>query len=239
MMNVKLLSAYAVITTGIGRPGSTFCVCALNALQNSMFARTDPSLSRPDVQFHLATLSSDVAGSPVHEFSGFTLSVCQLQPESRGFVRVKSPDPLAAPAMQPRYLSTERDRATTVAGLRLSRKLAATRALSPYVADEYLPGPAATTDADLLEFARNKGATIFHPAGTCKMGPAGDAMAVVDAELHVHGVGNLRVVDCSVMPSLVSGNTGAPVIMAASQSGRVARGQNRRMRRAKRKPSCA
>ncbi len=191
---------------------------AVGINQGGMFARTDPSLSRPDVQFHLATLSSDVAGSPVHEFSGFTLSVCQLQPESRGFVRVKSPDPLAAPAMQPRYLSTELDRATTVAGLRLSRKLAATRALSPYVADEYLPGPAATTDADLLEFARNKGATIFHPAGTCKMGPAGDAMAVVDAELHVHGVGNLRVVDCSVMPSLVSGNTSAPVIMIAEKA---------------------
>jgi choline dehydrogenase len=133
-------------------------------------------------------------------------------------VRVKSPDPLAAPAMQPNYLSTERDRATTVAGLKLSRRLAATRALSSYVAGEYLPGAAATTDADLLEFARNKGATIFHPSGTCKMGPAGDTMAVVDPELRVHGIGNLRVVDCSVMPTLVAGNTNAPVIMIAEKA---------------------
>jgi choline dehydrogenase len=191
---------------------------AVGINQGGVFARTDPSLARPDVQFHLATLSSDMAGSPVHEFSGFTLSVCQLQPESRGFVRVKSSDPLAAPAMQPRYLSTERDRAMTVAGLRLSRKLAATRALAPYVAAEYMPGPAATTDADLLEFARNKGATIFHPAGTCKMGPQGDTAAVVDPELRVHGMDHLRVVDCSVMPTLVSGNTSAPVIMIAEKA---------------------
>ena len=121
-----------------------------------------------------------MAGSPVHTFPGFTMSVCQLRPESRGFVRAKSADPLAAPAMQPHYLSTAHDRATLVAGIRLARRLAATRALSPYVAGEYLPGTGAATDDDLLEFARNKGATIFHPAGTCKMGPAGDAMAVVD-----------------------------------------------------------
>ena len=191
---------------------------AIGINQGGLFARTDPSLARPDVQFHLATLSSDMAGSPVHTFSGFTLSVCQLRPESRGFVRIKSPDPLAAPAMQPRYLSTVRDRATIVAGIRLARRLAATRALSPYVAGEYLPGPAATTDDDLLAFARNKGATIFHPAGTCRMGPAGDAMAVVDPELRVHGLDRLRVVDCSVMPTIVSGNTNAPVIMIAEKA---------------------
>jgi choline dehydrogenase len=191
---------------------------AIGINQGGMFARTDPSLARPDVQFHLATLSSDMAGSPVHTFSGFTMSVCQLRPESRGFVRVKSADPLAAPAMQPCYLSTAHDRSIIVAGIRLARRLAATRALSPYIAGEYLPGAAATTDGDLLAFARNKGATIFHPAGTCRMGPAGDDMAVVDPELRVHGLDGLRVVDCSVMPTIVSGNTNAPVIMIAEKA---------------------
>jgi choline dehydrogenase len=191
---------------------------AVGINQGGMFARTEPSLSRPDVQFHLATLSSDMAGSPVHTFSGFTMSVCQLRPESRGFVRAKSPDPLAPPALQPRYLSTPRDCATVVAGIRLARRLATTASLSPYVAGEYLPGAQAESDADLLAFARNKGATIFHPAGTCKMGPAADAQAVVDAALRVHGIGGLRVVDCSVMPTIVSGNTNAPVIMIAEKA---------------------
>ncbi len=191
---------------------------AIGINQGGMFARTDASLARPDVQFHLATLSSDMAGSPVHTFSGFTMSVCQLRPEARGFVRLKSPDPLAAPAMQANYLSTPRDRATIVKGIRLARRLAATRAFAPYVAGEYRPGPDAATDDDLLEFAKSKGATIFHPAGTCKMGPATDANAVVDRALRVHGVAALRVVDCSVMPTLVSGNTNAPVIMIAEKA---------------------
>ncbi len=191
---------------------------AVGINQGGMFARTEPSLSRPDIQFHLATLSSDMAGSPVHTFSGFTMSVCQLQPESRGYVRAKSPDPLAPPALQPRYLSTPQDCATVVAGIRLARRLAATAALSPYVAGEYLPGRQAESDDDLLAFARAKGATIFHPAGTCKMGPAADAQAVVDAALRVHGIAGLRVVDCSVMPTIVSGNTNAPVIMIAEKA---------------------
>jgi choline dehydrogenase len=191
---------------------------AVGINQGGMFARTDPALTRPDVQFHLATLSSDMAGSPVHTFSGFTMSVCQLNPESRGHIRPKSPDPLAAPSIQPNYLSTPHDRATIVAGIRLARRLAATRALTPYVAGEYRPGPQAVSDDDLLEFARSRGATIFHPAGTCKMGPAADARAVVDPELRVHGVPGLRVVDCSVMPTLVSGNTNAPVIMIAEKA---------------------
>jgi len=191
---------------------------AVGINQGGIFARTDPALTRPDVQFHFATLSSDMAGSPVHAFPGFTMSVCQLRPESRGFVRVRSPDPMAAPAMQANYLSTRNDRATLVAGIRLARRLAATRALSPYVAGEYLPGPEAVTDDDLLEFARDKGATIFHPSGTCKMGPATDPLAVVDPQLRVHGIASLRVVDCSIMPTLVSGNTNAPVIMIAEKA---------------------
>jgi choline dehydrogenase len=121
--------------------------------------------------------------------------------------------------MQPNYLATENDRSTLVAGIRLARKLAATRALAPYVRGEYRPGPAAQSDDELLEFAKNTGGTIFHPSGTCKMGDIrSDSTAVVDSELRVHAVSALRVVDCSVMPTLVSGNTNVPVVMIAEKA---------------------
>jgi choline dehydrogenase len=192
---------------------------AVGINQGGIFARTDRSAATPDVQFHVATLSSDMAGSPTHTFPGFTFSVCQLRPESRGRVGIKSADPLDAPMMQPNYLSTVGDRQTLVAGIRLARRLAATRALAPYVKSEYRPGPAAVTDDDLLEFAKNTGGTIFHPSGTCKMGDrARDPMAVVDARLRVHGLESLRVVDCSVMPTLTSGNTNVPVVMIAEKA---------------------
>ena len=191
---------------------------AVGINQGGLFARAMPHSTRPDVQFHFATLSSDMAGSPVHDFPGFTMSVCQLRPTSRGTVHLKSPDPLAAPAMQPNYLASHEDRATLVAGIRLARTLAATSPLCDYVAAEYRPGPAAQSDEDLLEFARNTAGTIFHPSGTTKMGPATDPSAVVDAELRVHGCEGLRVVDCGVMPTLVSGNTNAPVVMIAEKA---------------------
>jgi choline dehydrogenase len=191
---------------------------AVGINQGGIFARACPDATTPDVQFHIATLSSDMAGSPTHTFSGFTMSVCQLRPQSRGWVRIRSADPLTAPAMQANYLSTQADRETLIAGIRLARQLAATGALSPYVKCEYRPGPGAESDADLLEFARNTGGTIFHPSGTCKMGDASDRQAVVDPELRVHGVDGLRVVDCSIMPTLTSGNTNVPVIMIAEKA---------------------
>jgi choline dehydrogenase len=187
--------------------------------QGGIFARAMPDAATPDVQFHIATLSSDMAGSPTHEFPGFTMSVCQLRPTSRGYVRIKSNDALQAPSMQPNYLSTDYDRRSIVAGIRLARALAATPSLSPYVKSEYRPGPDAQDDHALLEFARNTGGTIFHPSGTCKMGDiASDPMAVVDAQLQVHGVGGLRVVDCGIMPTVPSGNTNVPVIMIAEKA---------------------
>jgi choline dehydrogenase len=191
---------------------------AVGINQGGIFARAMPDATRPDVQFHFATLSSDMAGSPVHEFPGFTMSVCHLQPTSRGTVRIRSADPFEPPAMQPHYLSTPDDRATLIAGIRLARTLAATRAMRPYVESEYRPGAGAVSDDDLLEFAKNTGGTIFHPSGTTRMGPAGDPMAVVDPELRVHGVDRLRVVDCGVMPTLVSGNTNVPVVMIAEKA---------------------
>jgi choline dehydrogenase len=191
---------------------------AVGINQGGIFARAMPDATRPDVQFHFATLSSDMAGSPVHEFSGFTMSVCHLQPTSRGTVRIRSTDPLTPPAMQPRYLSTPEDRATLITAIRLARKLAATNAMRPYVESEYRPGAAAASDDDLLEFAKNTGGTIFHPSGTTRMGPAGDPLAVVDPQLRVHGMERLRVVDCGVMPTLVSGNTNVPVVMIAEKA---------------------
>jgi choline dehydrogenase-like flavoprotein len=189
---------------------------AIGINQGGLFTRVLPESKSPDVQFHFATLSAELAGDKPHRWPGFTMSVCQLRPESRGSVRIRSTDPFEPPAMQPNYLSTELDRRFAVAGIKLARALAATRALNPYVAEEYRPGDAARSDDDLLEFARNYGATIFHPSGTCKMGS--DAMAVVDDDLRVRGVSGLRVVDCSIMPTLTSGNTHAPVVMIAEKA---------------------
>jgi len=189
---------------------------AIGINQGGLFTRALPESRTPDVQFHFATLSAELAGAKPHPWPGFTMSVCQLRPESRGTVRIRSADPLEPPSMQPNYLSAELDRRCAVAGVRLARSLASTAALRPYVAEEYRPGAQATTDEELLEFARDHGATIFHPSGTCKMGS--DPMAVVDDRLRVHGLQALRVVDCSIMPALVSGNTHAPVVMIAEKA---------------------
>jgi choline dehydrogenase-like flavoprotein len=189
---------------------------AVGINQGGIFARALPESRRPDVQFHCATLSADMAGGKVHAFSGFTLSVCQLRPQSRGYVRLRSRNPAEPPSMQPYYLSTELDRRTAVAGIKLARALAATPAVLPYVAEEVKPGPAIGSDDELLEFARDTGATIFHPSGTCRMGT--DPSAVVDPRLRVQGVEALRVVDASIMPSLVSGNTNAGVVMIAEKA---------------------
>ncbi len=191
---------------------------AVGINQGGLFTRVMPDATTPDIQFHFATLSADMAGAKPHPFPGFTFSVCQLRPGSRGHVRITSADPFVAPAMQPYYLSTPEDRACAVAAIRYARTLAATAAVAPYVAEELQPGPNVRTDEEILHFAREYGATIFHPSGTCKMGPATDPMAVVDDRLRVRGVTGLRVVDCSIMPTLVSGNTNAPVVMIAEKA---------------------
>ncbi|HLR13640.1 MAG TPA: choline dehydrogenase [Burkholderiaceae bacterium] len=191
---------------------------AIGINQGAMFCRVLPEAATPDIQFHLATLSADLAGGKVHDFSGCTYSVCQLRPESRGYVRLKSPDPFDAPAMQSNYLSHELDRRTAIAGVRFARQVAATEPLKALMKREHRPGADARSDDEILHFCREYGATIFHPSGTAKMGPRSDAMAVVDHELKVHGVHGLRVVDASIMPTLVSGNTNAPIIMVAERA---------------------
>ncbi|MFZ5671637.1 MAG: GMC family oxidoreductase [Pseudomonadota bacterium] len=191
---------------------------AIGINQGGLFTRVLEESRTPDIQFHIATLSADMAGGKVHDFPGFTLSVCQLRPESRGAIALASGDPLAAPLIQANYLSAETDRRCAVAALAFARRLARTEPLAGYVAREEAPGPAALTDADLLGFARSHGATIFHPAGTCKMGPDGDPDAVVDPRLKVRGVERLWVADCSIMPQLVSGNTNLPAIMIGEKA---------------------
>lgn len=190
---------------------------AVGINQGGCFMRALPAESNtPDIQFHVATLSADMAGGKVHPYSGFTLSVCQLRPQSRGHVRIRSSDPLEAPEMQANYLSTELDQRTAVAAVRAARAIAQSAAMQPFVKREVKPGLQQQTDAELLAFCRDNGATIFHPSGTCRMGV--DALAVVDPQLRVNGIAGLRVVDCSVMPTLVSGNTNAPAVMLAEKA---------------------
>ena len=187
---------------------------AVGINQGGCFMRALPGEAKtPDIQFHVATLSADMAGGKVHPYSGFTMSVCQLRPESRGHIRIRSTDPFEPPAMQPNYLSTDLDRRTVVAALKAARAIAASAAMRPYVLREVRPGRYATSDAELLDFCRENGATIFHPTGTCRMGV--DPLAVVDSRLRVNFVAGLRVIDCSVMPTLISGNTNAPAVMMA------------------------
>ena len=184
--------------------------------QGGLFTCVLPESTTPDIQFHIATLSADMAGGAVHPFSGCTLSVCQLRPESRGRIELASSDPLQAPRMQANYLDTETDRRCVTAAVAFARRLAATRPLADEIAEEVLPGPRAKSDEDLLAFARQHGATIFHPSGTCRMGS--DDSAVVDPRLRVRGVDALWVADCSIMPTLVSGNTNLPAIMIGEKA---------------------
>jgi choline dehydrogenase len=188
---------------------------AIGAGYAGAFLRTAPHLATPDVQLHFLIFSGDSAGAALHTFPGFIVSVCQLRPESRGFVRIKSADPLAAPAIQPRYISTQHDRDTLLAGMRLLQRVMRQPAMVHYVAEERVPPPSASSDDDLMRFARTTSTTVFHPTSTCRMGS--DETAVVDERLRVRGIERLRVVDASIMPTVVSGNTNAAVVMIAEK----------------------
>jgi choline dehydrogenase len=180
------------------------------------FFKTDPRLATPDIQIHFIPFSTDKMGEQLHTFSGFSASVCQLRPESRGSLRIRSADPAAPPEIRINYLATEADRRANIDGLRILRKILAAPALKPYVVDEVYPGAKLVSDEDLLAFCRQTGSTVYHPTSTCRMGH--DALAVVDERLRVRGIEGLRVVDASIMPDLVSGNTNAPVIMIAEKA---------------------
>ncbi len=177
------------------------------------FMKTRPDVASPDIQFHVQPWSADSPGEGVHPFSAFTMSVCQLRPESRGEIQLSGPDPKTYPKIVPRYLSTETDCRTIVDGIKIARGIAQHAPLSSKIAEEFRP----KSDLDMedyegtLDWARNNSVSIYHPTGTCKMGTGEDA--VTDPALKVHGVEGLRVADCSIMPEIVSGNTNAPAIM--------------------------
>ncbi len=194
----------------------------LSAAHIAAFVKSRPDLISPDIQYHILPATIDAAKlaeqgvMELEQAPGLTIAPCQVRPESRGWIRIKSADPAIYPSIQPNYLSDPLDREVVVAGLRWARKIASQPALQPYVRSELLPGDSAASDADLLDFARNNGGTIYHPVGTCQMGHG--PRAVVDPQLRVHGIEGLRVIDASIMPRLVSGNTNAPTIMIAEKA---------------------
>lgn len=189
---------------------------AYTATPGGMFARVLPESETPDVQFHFGALSAEKSRMNPHPFSACTFSVCQLRPESRGRLAIRSADSREAPTLVANYLTADTDQRCAIAGLRLVQRLAETSAMQPYLTAPFAPTRRLDSDDEFLAFARESGATIFHPSGTCKMGV--DDQAVVDPQLRVRGVTGLRVVDCSIMPLLVSGNTNSPVVMIAEKA---------------------
>jgi choline dehydrogenase-like flavoprotein len=190
--------------------------------QLGIFTRSSPEHERPNIQFHVQPLSLDKFGDPLHRFPAITVSACNLQPTSRGTIRLRSRDPSAKPVIAPNYLATYEDRRVAADAIRVTRRLMKQPAMQPYRPEEFLPGPSVGDDnASLARAAGDIGTTIFHPVGTAKMGMASDPMAVVDERLRVRGLEGLRVIDASVMPTITSGNTNTPTIMIAEKGARM------------------
>jgi choline dehydrogenase len=189
--------------------------------QLGAFARSDPAQPSANIEWHVQPLSLDKFGDPLHPFPAITPSVCNLRPTSRGHVRITSVDPHAHPAIRLNYLATPEDQRVAIDGMRFTRRIMAARALARFAPEEWRPGPEVQSDAELLHAAGDLGTTIFHPVGTCRMGP--DPMAVVDDRLRVHGLVGLRVIDASVMPRITSGNTNAPTVMIAEKGAELIR----------------
>ncbi|WP_374533835.1 choline dehydrogenase [Phenylobacterium sp.] len=207
---------YAFFGKGLGRQ---------QFLESGAFLKSRPDLDRPDLQVHTVAAIMQDHGKVAVPKDGFTFHICQLRPESRGRVGLRSANPLDDPAITANYLATEEDRRALREGVRMMRKVAAQAALDPYRTEELFPGKAVETDEQIDAWIRQHAETIYHPVGTCKMGADGDEMAVVGADLKVRGIEGLRVVDASVMPTLVGGNTNAPTIMIAEKISDVIRGR--------------
>lgn len=185
--------------------------------QVGAFVKSAPHYATANLQFHFQPLSLDSWGSGLHPFDAFTASVCNLRPSSRGSVHLRSADPFDTPVISPNYFDTQEDRQVAVDALKLTRRIVAQAPLARFRPEEYMPGDAAQSDAELLEAAAKLGTTIFHPVGTAKMGSDGDPTAVLDERLRVRGVTGLRVIDASVMPTITSGNTANPTMMIAEK----------------------
>jgi choline dehydrogenase len=206
-----LLQAQAGLAYALGRRGALM----MGAAPIGLFARTRPGLDSPDVQYQFLAGSFVKPGEQMHDFPGCQATCIPCRPESRGWLKIRSPYPQMPPAIQPNYLSTQADKDTLIAGLRLARRIFQTAAMQKYVADEFLPGPSAERDEDWLDHIAKTAGTTFHPTSTCMMGA--HEKAVVDTALRVHGVEGLRVIDASIMPGVVSGNTNAATIMIAEK----------------------
>jgi choline dehydrogenase-like flavoprotein len=192
--------------------------------QLGIFTRSDPKRERANIQYHVQPLSLDRFGEPLHTFPAFTASVANVHPTSRGFVRLRSPDPADKPVIQPNYLATDEDRRVAADSLRVTRRIASQPALKPFRPVEFLPGEGVGNDDEsLVKAAGDIGTTIFHPVGTAKMGLPSDPTAVVDEKLRVFGLERLRVIDASVMPTITSGNTNSPTIMIAEKAAAMIR----------------
>jgi choline dehydrogenase len=192
--------------------------------QMGAFTKSDASQATPNLEYHIQPISLDKFGDPPHPFNAFTASVCNLRPTSRGHVHIRSSDPRAYPAIAPNYLSTTEDQEIAARAIRLTRRIVLeSKALKKYEPEEYTPGASFESDEELVEAAGTIGTTIFHPVGSCKMGRATDAAAVVDPELRVRGVERLRVIDASVMPAITSGNTNSPTLMIAERGSELVR----------------
>ncbi|MBV8739100.1 MAG: choline dehydrogenase, partial [Alphaproteobacteria bacterium] len=194
---------------------------AMGTSPAALFARTRPELASADIKCSCSPFSADRPQDGLHRWSGFTMIVYQLRPESRGRIELKSANPADPPAVYPNYLATPTDQQTIVAGLKLLRRIAERPQMQRFIAAEFQPGPTIESDDELLAYARQRGGTVYHPTSTCKMGV--DAMAVVDPELRVHGLVGLRVADASIMPTVVSGNTNAATIMIGERAADMVR----------------
>jgi len=191
---------------------------SMSPSQLGAFARSDPGQARANVEYHVQPLSLDKFGDPLHTFPAFTASVCNLRPTSRGSIHIRSSRSEEAPRIAPNYLSTSEDRQVAADSIRLTRRIVGSRALARYAPQEFVPGPKFDDDAALADAAGQVGTTIFHPVGTCRMGPESDALAVVDTRLRCRAVAGLRIADASVMPSITSGNTNSPTLMIAEKA---------------------
>ena len=229
VQGVKTLNTMASSLLGKGLIGLQYLLrrsgpMSMAPSQLGCFTRSSPAYAAPNVEYHVQPLSLDAFGEPLHRYNAFTASVCNLNPTSRGTVRITSPKPEDAPAIRPNYLSTAEDRQVAADSLRLTRRIAAQPALAKYQPQEVKPGVQFQSDDDLARLAGDIGTTIFHPVGTCKMGAAADPMAVVDTQLRVRGVAGLRIADASVMPTITSGNTNSPTLMIAERAAGWLRG---------------
>ncbi len=194
---------------------------AMGTSPAALFARTRPELASADIKCSCSPFSADRPQDGLHPWSGFTTIVYQLRPESRGKIELRSANPADAPAVYPNYLATQTDQQTIVDGLKLLRRIMATPQMQRFITSEFQPGPDIESDEQLLDYARRRGGTVYHPTSTCKMGV--DPTAVVDPELRVHGLDGLRVADASIMPTVVSGNTNAATIMIGERAADMAR----------------